>query len=83
MSIPAARWPSAGVKAGEVVQSVDGVAVDDMQSLNYRIATHEPGDGARMHVAAGKAARDVTVTLALPPENPPREAADHRAAAIR
>jgi len=27
-----------------------------------------------MHVASGKAARDVTVTLALPPENPPREA---------
>ena len=27
-----------------------------------------------MHVAAGKTARDVNVTLALPPENPPREA---------
>ena len=63
-----------GVKVGEVVQSVDGVAVDDMQSLNYRAATHKPGDGARMHVTSGKAGRDVTVTLALPPETPPREA---------
>jgi S1-C subfamily serine protease len=27
-----------------------------------------------MHVAAGKTAREVTVTLALPPETPPREA---------
>jgi serine protease Do len=63
----------AGVKSGDVVQSVDGAAVDDMQSLNYRTATHRPGDTVRMHVAAGKSGRDVTVTLALPPENPPRE----------
>ena len=65
----------AGIRSGEVVLSVDGVAVDDMQSLNYRTATHRPGDSVKMHVAAGKAARDVTVILALPPENPPRELA--------
>jgi len=64
----------AGVKSGEVVQSVDGAAVDDMQSLNYRTATHRPGETVRMHVVSGKNGRDVTVTLALPPENPPREA---------
>jgi S1-C subfamily serine protease len=56
------------------VQSVDGAAVDDMQSLNYRIATHKPGDTVKMHIEADKNARDVTVTLALPPENPPPEA---------
>ncbi|MBW8708712.1 MAG: Do family serine endopeptidase [Alphaproteobacteria bacterium] len=63
----------AGVKPGEVVQSVDGVAVDDMQSLNYRTATHRPGDSVRMHVASARAGREVTVTVALPPENPPRD----------
>ncbi len=63
----------AGVKSGEVVQSVDGVAVDDMQSLNYRTATHKPGDSVKMHVAAGKAGRDITVMVALPPETPPRD----------
>ncbi|HKU53748.1 MAG TPA: PDZ domain-containing protein, partial [Rhizomicrobium sp.] len=41
----------------------------------YRTATHRAGDSVKMRVAASKAARDVTVTLALPPENPPREAA--------
>ena len=72
---PGGPLSRAGIKSGEVVQSVDGVAVDDMQSLNYRTATHRPGDNVKMHVAAGKAARDVTVTVALPPENPPRETA--------
>ncbi|MFO1249079.1 MAG: Do family serine endopeptidase [Alphaproteobacteria bacterium] len=70
---PGGPLGNAGVKSGEVVQSVDGVAVDDMQSLNYRTATHRPGDSVRMHVASGKTSRDVTVTVALPPENPPRE----------
>jgi hypothetical protein len=45
-----------------------------MQSLNYRTATHRPGDSVKMHIAAGKNGRDVTVALALPPENPLREA---------
>jgi serine protease Do len=65
----------AGVKSGEVVESVDGALIDDMQSLNYRTATKRPGETVRMHILSGKNGRDVTVTLALPPENPPRESA--------
>ena len=72
---PGGPLARAGIRSGEVVQSVDGMAVDDMQSLNYRTATHRPGDSVRMHVASGKSGRDVTVTLALPPENPPKEVA--------
>jgi len=71
---PGGPLAKAGVKSGEVVQTVDGAGVDDMQSLNYRTATHRPGDTVKMHVASGKQGRDVTVTLALPPETPPREA---------
>ncbi|HEX4272543.1 MAG TPA: trypsin-like peptidase domain-containing protein, partial [Rhizomicrobium sp.] len=70
---PGGPLGKAGVKSGDVVQSVDGAAVDDMQSLNYRTATHRVGENVRMHIASGKSGRDVTVTLALPPENPPRE----------
>ena len=58
----------AGVKSGDVVLNVDGMAVDDFQALNYRIATHKPGDTVHMHVETGKAGRDVSVKLALPPE---------------
>ena len=71
---PSGPLANAGVKSGDVIASVNGDTVDDMQSLNYRIATHRPGDVVKLHVATGKAARDVNVTLALPPENPPREA---------
>jgi serine protease Do len=71
---PGGPLANAGVKSGEVVESVDGNAVDDMQALNYRVATHRPGDKVRLHVANGASGRDVGVTLALPPESPAREA---------
>jgi serine protease Do len=61
---PAAK---AGLKTGDVILSVDGAGVDDMQSLNYRIATHRPGDKARLSVSSNGHARDVGVVLALPP----------------
>ena len=70
---PSAPLANAGIKTGEVIAQVNGANVDDMQSLNYRIATHRAGEVVKLHVEAGKSARDVNVTLALPPENPPRE----------
>jgi serine protease Do len=70
---PGGPLANAGVKSGEVVFSVDGTEVDDMQSLNYRTATHKPGDTVRIHIENGRTARDANLTLALPPENPPRD----------
>jgi serine protease Do len=67
---PVAR---AGLKTGDVIEAVDGVEVDDMQGLNYRIATHKPGDVVKLHMMGRGAPRDVAVTLTLPPENPPRQ----------
>ena len=69
---PGGPAANAGLKVGDVIFSVDGQPVNDMQSLNYRIATHKAGDVVKMHVHLGKQASDVSVTLALPPENPPR-----------
>ena len=57
----------------DVVQAVDGAAVDDLQALNYRIATHPPGARVRLTVVSGKASREVMATVALPPETPARE----------
>jgi S1-C subfamily serine protease len=66
---PASR---AGLKTGDAVLSIDGVDVEDMQALNYRIATHKAGETVKAHVAGNGPARDVSVTLGLPPEDPPR-----------
>ncbi|MEI9888100.1 MAG: Do family serine endopeptidase [Rhizomicrobium sp.] len=67
---PAAK---AGLHTGDVIFSVDGLPTNDMQALNYRIATHKAGDVVKMHVHLGKQAADIQVTLALPPESPPRD----------
>ncbi len=71
---PGGPAANAGLHTGDVIFSVDGQPVNDMQSLNYRIATHKPGDVVKMHVHLGRNPADISVTLALPAENPPREA---------
>jgi serine protease Do len=63
----------AGLKSGDVIFTVDGAEVDDMQSLNYRIATHKAGEVVKMHVHKGGKPADISVKLQLPPEIPPRE----------
>lgn len=69
---PAAR---AGLKSGDVVLAIDGNQVDDMQSLNYRIATHKPGDAPSFKVSSGGKIRDVSVTLGSPPASGPGSSA--------
>ena len=69
---PAAK---AGLKSGDVVLAIDGNSVDDMQSLNYRITTHKPGDAPSLKVFTDGKERDVSVTLTAPPETMPRAAA--------
>jgi Do/DeqQ family serine protease len=69
---PGGPAANAGLKTGDVVLSIDGVDVEDIQALNYRIATHKAGDVVKAHVAGGGPVRDVNVTLALPPESTPR-----------
>jgi serine protease Do len=64
---------NAGLHAGDVILSVDGTEVDDMQGLNYRVATHKAGDVVKLHVSSGGKQRDVEATLAVPSENPPRQ----------
>ncbi len=70
---PGGPAANAGLRSGQVIESVDGTEVDDMQGLNYRIATHKAGDIVHVHVEGGGSAHDVAVTLGFPPETPPRQ----------
>ncbi len=70
---PGGPAADAGVRSGDVVLQVDGTDVDDMQGLNYRIATHGSGDIVKLKLAKGAQVREASVKLALPPENPPRD----------
>jgi len=64
----------AGLKSGDVVLAIDGVDVDDMQAINYRVATHRPGDVVHVRLAAsGGKTREISFSVGLPPENPPRQ----------
>ncbi len=70
---PGGPAADAGIRSGDVVLSVDDGDIDDLQGLNYRIATHRPGEAVKLEVFAGGHMRTVSATLALPPENPPRD----------
>jgi len=63
---------AAGVRVGDIIESVDGKDVADPGMLRYRIATL--GVGTRLDVALRRAGRveRVQMTLARPPESPPR-----------
>ncbi len=67
---PAAK---AGLKTGDVVMAMDGISVDNMQALNYRVATHKAGDRPTVKVFSNNHEHDVAVKLDLPPETPPRD----------
>jgi len=64
---PAAR---AGLKAGDVIATVDGQEVDDPNAFDYRFATKPVGGTANLGVL--RRGRDLTVTVALEtaPETP-------------
>jgi Do/DeqQ family serine protease len=61
---------AAGLKAGDVIVSVDGQPVDDPNAFDYRFATKPLGGAARL--GAWRAGREVTVNVALrtAPETP-------------
>jgi Do/DeqQ family serine protease len=60
----------AGLKAGDVIVSVDGQAVDDPNAFDYRFATKPLGGAAKL--GALRAGRDLTAAVALQtaPETP-------------
>jgi Do/DeqQ family serine protease len=70
---PGAAADQAGIKAGDVILSVDGEAVNDQSALDYQIATRQPGSQASLQVRRGKEVRPVAVKVEAAPDSPPRD----------
>jgi Do/DeqQ family serine protease len=64
---PAAR---AGVREGDVIQTVNGRPVVDPGALNFQIATARPGDVLSLQVRRGGRTETVRARLEAPPELP-------------
>ncbi|ODA68330.1 Periplasmic serine endoprotease DegP precursor [Methyloligella halotolerans] len=62
----------AGLQVGDVVLSVDGMAVKDPQALQYRLVTKGIGGTATLGVMRDGRAQDVTLKLVPAAEVPPR-----------
>lgn len=62
----------AGLRPGDVIMAIDGREIIDEPALNFRIATMENGQEVPLAVLSEGFIQERTVTLALPPEDPPR-----------
>jgi len=77
--VAAEVWPGgpaalAGIVPGDVIQSVNGAPVNDPTSLNYDVATLQPGGTVTLQVRkAGGAERTVKARIEAPPASPARD----------
>ncbi|QXQ04917.1 Do family serine endopeptidase [Sphingosinicellaceae bacterium] len=69
---PGSPSAQAGVKPGDILLAVDGKEIVDPGQLRYRIAVLGVGTKVDVEVRRGSERRTVAMTLAAPPENPPR-----------
>ena len=63
---------TAGVRVGDVILALDGHEVNDQHALRYRIATLSVGSTAPLQVWRRKKVLELNLSLAPPPETPPR-----------
>ena len=63
----------AGLKTGDLVTSIDGVAIDDPTGLNYRLATKGIGATAKLGILRKGKAYVASLALEAAPETVPRD----------
>ncbi len=64
---PAAR---AGLKAGDVILSVNGKTINDAEALRFRLATQRIGKQATLQVMSRGELHDAKIDLIAPPQEP-------------
>ena len=62
-----------GLRVGDIITEIDGQPVDDMESLEFRIATGVLGETADLSVMRASGDFRVRLPLEAPPEIPPRD----------
>ena len=68
--LPGGPAAQAGLKAGDVIVSVDGQDVDDPNAFDYRFATKPLGGKAQLGIERGGKPQSVSVALMTAPETP-------------
>jgi serine protease Do len=69
---PASPAASAGLRAGDVIFSVNGHDVDDPEDFHYRITALPVGSSAEFGIIRNGQKSTLSVEMIAPPENPPR-----------
>ena len=69
---PGSPSAAAGIKPGDILLAIDGKEVVDPAQLRYRIAVQGVGTKVDVELRRGQERRTVNLTLAAPPESPPR-----------
>jgi putative serine protease PepD len=64
---PAGPAEAAGIRPGDVLTAIDGVAVTDADQLDVLSVTRRPGERVRLTYRRGGASADTTATLAARP----------------
>ena len=64
---------AAGLKRGDVVAAIDGQAVDDAESVGFRLGVKPLGGSASLKVLRDGKTLDLSLKLASAPEIPPRD----------
>ncbi|MCU0505820.1 MAG: trypsin-like peptidase domain-containing protein [Chloroflexi bacterium] len=68
--VPGGPGAEAGLKSGDIIVKIDGVAISEAQPFEYLLVQNAPGDDLRLTVLRDGAETDVTVTLGTRPANP-------------
>ncbi|MBL8701133.1 MAG: Do family serine endopeptidase [Alphaproteobacteria bacterium] len=63
----------AGLRRGDVVVTIDGREIQDMEALRFRIATNAPGHSVAVGIVRDGRERVLSAPLVAPPEVPARD----------
>ncbi len=64
---------AAGIKTGDIITAVAGVAVDNPEALRFRTSTRAVNSEVLFTILSKGTSREVLVRLIAPPEDPPRQ----------